>query len=127
MIATRRQRRERRLARVAGSLALGGDCRQRRSTAHLRSATADLLGNWCGSESNYSFSRKVMVVTRQSDSAKLVFDVVASRAREGRIAVSWQRADGKVVRTEFAEFSADRKKMAQLSNSGGPRREFKRC
>lgn len=88
---------------------------------------ADLLGNWCGKESNYSFSRKVMVVTRPSDSEKLVFDVVAYEPREDRIAVSWQRGDGKVVRTEFAEFSADRKTMAQLSNSGGPRREFKRC
>ena len=87
----------------------------------------DLLGNWCGTESNYSFNRKVMIVTRRTDSEKLVFDVVAYEPREDRIAVSWQRGDGKVVRTEFAEFSADRKTMAQLSNSGGPRREFKRC
>ena len=88
---------------------------------------ADLLGNWCGKESNYSFSRKVMVVTRPSYSERLVIDVVSYEPREDRIAVSWQRGDGKVVRTEFAEFSADRKTMAQLSNSGGPRREFKRC
>jgi hypothetical protein len=88
---------------------------------------SDLLGNWCGRESNYAFSRKVMIVTRPSDSEKLVFNVVAYEPREDRIAVSWQRGDGKVVRTEFAEFSADRKQMVQLSNSGGPRREFRRC
>jgi hypothetical protein len=88
---------------------------------------ADLLGNWCGKDSNYSFSRKVMVVTRPSDSERLVFDIVAFEPRDDRIAVSWQRADGKVVRTEFSDFSPDRKKMAQLSNSGGPRREFRRC
>jgi hypothetical protein len=88
---------------------------------------ADLLGNWCGRESNYSFSRKVMIVTRPSDSERLVFDIIAFEPREGRIAVSWQRADGKVVRTEFAEFSTDGKQMVQLSNSGGPRREFRRC
>ena len=88
---------------------------------------ADLLGKWCGSESHYTFSRKVMIVTRASDSERLVFDIVAFEPREGRISVSWQRGDGKVVRTEFAEFSGDGKKMVQLSNSGGPRREFKRC
>ena len=88
---------------------------------------ADLLGNWCGKDSNYSFSRKVMIVTRPSDSERLVFDIVAFEPRDDRIAVSWQRSDGKVVRTEFAEFSPDRKQMAQLSNSGGPRREFRRC
>lgn len=95
--------------------------------AAIALSDADLLGNWCGTESNYAFSRKVMIVTRRTDSEKLVFDVVAYEPREDRIAVSWQRGDGKVVRTEFAEFSADRKTMAQLSNSGGPRREFKRC
>jgi hypothetical protein len=87
----------------------------------------DLLGNWCGNESNYSFTRKVMVVTRPSSSDKLVFDIVGIEPRDGRIAVSWQRADGKVVRTEFADFSSDGKKMVQLPNSGGPRREFRRC
>ena len=88
---------------------------------------ADLLGNWCGSDSNYGFTRKVMTVTRPSSSDRLVFDIVGIEPREGRIAVSWQRADGKVVRTEFAEFSSDGKKMVQLPNSGGPRREFRRC
>jgi hypothetical protein len=97
------------------------------STAAFALSDTDILGNWCGSESNYSFSRKVMIVTRMSDTTKLVFDITGIEAREGTIAVSWQRADGKVVRTEFAEFSGDRKTMTQLSNSGGPRREFKRC
>ena len=97
------------------------------STATFALSDADILGNWCGSESNYSFSRKVMIVTRASDSSKLVFDITALEPRADSIAVSWRRADGKVVRTEFAEFSADGKKMAQLSNSGGPRRAFKRC
>ena len=97
------------------------------STAAIALSDTDILGNWCGGESNYSFSRKVMVVTRPSDTTKLVFDITGIEAREGTIAVSWLRADGKVVRTEFAEFSSDRKTMTQLSNSGGPRRAFKRC
>ena len=88
---------------------------------------SDLLGNWCGSDSNYGFTRKVMTVTRPSSSDRLMFDIVAIEAREGGIAVSWQRADGKVVRTEFADFSSDGKTMVQLPNSGGPRREFRRC
>jgi hypothetical protein len=97
------------------------------SSPVLALGESDLLGNWCGSESNYSFTRKVMIVTRPTSSDKLVFDIVAIEPREGRIAVSWQRADGKVVRTEFADFSGDGKRMVQLPNSGGPRREFKRC
>lgn len=97
------------------------------STASFALSDSDILGNWCGSESNYSFSRKVMIVTRPSDSSRLVFDITALEPRDERIAVSWRRGDGKVVRTEFAEFGADKKTMVQLSNSGGPRREFKRC
>jgi hypothetical protein len=97
------------------------------TSAAFALSDTDILGNWCGSESNYSFSRKVMIVTRPSDTTKLVFDITGIEAREATIAVSWQRADGKVVRTEFAEFSSDRKTMTQLSNSGGPRRAFKRC
>lgn len=97
------------------------------ATSAMALSDTDLLGTWCGAESTYSFSRKVMIVTRPDDSSKLVFNITAIEPREDRIAVSWQRGDGKVVRTEFAEFSADRKSMAQLSNSGGPRRAFKRC
>ena len=114
-----------RLLPLAALVAVGAILQGATPSAAL--GEADLLGNWCGKDSNYSFSRKVMVVTRPSDSEKLVFNVVAYEPREDRIAVSWQRGDGKVVRTEFAEFSPDRKQMAQLSNSGGPRREFRRC
>jgi hypothetical protein len=114
-----------RLLPIAASLTIAIVFASTVSAAAL--SDADLLGNWCGRESNYSFSRKVMIVTRPSDSERLVFDIIAFEPREGRIAVSWQRADGKVVRTEFAEFSTDGKQMVQLSNSGGPRREFRRC
>ena len=86
-----------------------------------------LLGRWCGTESDYAITAKKMVVTRHSDSSQLTFDITVIEPREGRVSVSWRRPDGKVVRTEFTEFSADGLKMAQLSNSGGPRREFKRC
>jgi hypothetical protein len=97
------------------------------STASMALSDSDILGEWCGSESNYSITRQAMTVTRRADNARLVFDVVELKQRDASISVSWRRADGKVVSTEFAEFSADGKKMVQLSNSGGPRREFKRC
>jgi hypothetical protein len=86
-----------------------------------------LLGRWCGNESDYAIGAKRMVVTRHSDGAQLEFEVAAIEARENQVSVSWRRPDGKVVRTEFTEFSADGLRMVQLSNSGGPRREFRRC
>jgi hypothetical protein len=97
------------------------------SGSSMALSDADILGKWCGSESSYAISRTAMKVTRHSDSAELVFDVLEVKHREATISVSWRRADGKVVRTEFTDFSANGTKMVQLSNSGGPRREFKRC
>jgi hypothetical protein len=97
------------------------------NTAGFALSDGDIFGNWCGSESTYSISRTLMKVTRVSDSAQLAFDVTEVKRRDATISVSWRRADGKVVRTEFTDFSADGLKMVQLSNTGGPRREFKRC
>jgi hypothetical protein len=87
----------------------------------------DILGNWCGTESNYHITRASMTVTRASDNAQLVFDILKFESRDDSLVVAWRRADGKVARTEFTEFSADGRTMVQLSNAGGPRREFRRC
>jgi hypothetical protein len=86
----------------------------------------DILGKWCGSESDYHITRTTMTVTRASDSAKLVFDILKFEARETSLLVQW-RLQGRVGGTEFGEFSPDGLKMAQLANAKGPRREFRRC
>jgi hypothetical protein len=87
---------------------------------------SSLMGNWCGSESSYAISAKSMIVTRHSDSARLIFEVVKIESREASLLVQW-RLQGRLGGTEFGEFSADGLKMAQLANAKGPRREFRRC
>ena len=84
---------------------------------------ASLMGKWCGTESSYAIAPKSMVVTRHSDNAQLVFEVVKIESREASFLVQW-RLQGRLGGTEFGEFSADGLKMAQLQNNKGPRREF---
>ncbi len=84
------------------------------------------MGKWCGTESSYAISAKSMIVTRHSDSARLIFEVVKIESREASLLVQW-RLQGRLGGTEFGEFSADGLKMAQLENAKGPRREFRRC
>lgn len=85
-----------------------------------------LIGKWCGTESSYAIGPTSMVVTRHSDSAQLIFEVVKIESREASLLVQW-KLQGRVGGTEFGEFSTDGLKMAQLANNKGPRREFRRC
>ena len=87
---------------------------------------ADIIGNWCGTESNYAINRTSMIVIRNSDNARLAFDVLKIENRTATLLVQW-RLQGRVGGTEFGEFSADGLKMVQLPNARGPRREFRRC
>jgi hypothetical protein len=87
---------------------------------------ADILGKWCGTESSYAIGSKAMVVTRHSDSAQLIFEIVKIEPREQSVLVQW-RLQGRLGGTEFGEFSTDGLRMVQLANIRGPRREFRRC
>ncbi|MBX9590397.1 MAG: hypothetical protein K2X43_13905 [Hyphomonadaceae bacterium] len=87
---------------------------------------SNLMGKWCGIESSYAIGPKSMVVTRHSDSAQLIFEVVKIESREASLLVRW-KLQGRLGGTEFGEFSSDGLNMAQLANNKGPRREFRRC
>ncbi len=113
----------RRIALFASAAAAAATCATVTAVA-LRDT--DILGKWCGTESDYHITRTSMTVTRASDNAQLVFDILKFEAREGSLLVQW-RLQGRVGGTEFGEFSADGLKMAQLPNAKGPRREFRRC
>ena len=92
----------------------------------LAATEVSIMGKWCGTESSYAIDPKSMVVTRHSDSAQLVFEVVKIESREKSVLIQW-RLQGRVGGTEFGEFSTDGLKMAQLANAKGPRRDFRRC
>ena len=92
----------------------------------LAATESNIMGKWCGTESSYAIDPKSMVVTRHSDSAQLVFEVVKIESREKSVLIQW-RLQGRVGGTEFGEFSTDGLKMAQLANAKGPRRDFRRC
>jgi hypothetical protein len=114
----------RRLLPIAALVTTGGMLQG--ATPALALSESSLMGKWCGTESSYAISAKSMVVTRHSDSARLIFEVVKIENREASLLVQW-RLQGRLGGTEFGEFSADGLKMAQLENAKGPRREFRRC
>jgi hypothetical protein len=95
-------------------------------SAALAASQSSIMGRWCGTESSYAIAPKSMVVTRHSDNAQLVFEVVKIEPREQSVLIQW-RLQGRLGGTEFGEFSADGLTMAQLANAKGPRREFRRC
>ena len=84
------------------------------------------MGKWCGTESSYAISAKSMVVTRHSDSARLIFEVVSYETARHRC---WcVAACGAPWGAPNSASSAPTAfKMAQLRKSEGPRREFRRC
>lgn len=88
----------------------------------------DILGKWCGSETNYDIGQKTLTVTWKSDKQRKKFVINGFKFSEADVIMHWRRgARDRVLSTQFGEFSADRKVMVQVKSEGGPRREFRRC
>jgi hypothetical protein len=87
----------------------------------------DILGKWCGSETNYDIGRKTLTVTWRSDNERKKFVIDRFKFSDADV-MYWRRGvRDKVLSTRFGEFSADRRLMVQVKNEGGPRREFRQC
>jgi hypothetical protein len=87
----------------------------------------DILGNWCGTISNYSITRQTLVVTILRDNSVRRYKIDSFEFEDSIVTVNWRNSDDKEVWTKFSEFSADGLNMVQLLNDAGPRREFRRC
>lgn len=86
----------------------------------------DIAGKWCGVSSNYNFSHNRLIVTFNNGSPTRNFKVTSYEFFDTKVTMHWLNEDKKLF-TEFSEFSADGRTMAQMKNDVGPRRPFHRC
>jgi hypothetical protein len=88
----------------------------------------DILGKWCGSDTNYDIGRKTLTVIWRSDNERKKFAIDHFEFSDASVIMYWRRIAGeKRLSTQFGEFSRDRRTMIQIKNEAGPRREFRRC
>jgi hypothetical protein len=86
----------------------------------------NIAGKWCGQTTNYEFSADALKVTFLDGSPDLTFKITGYDYSDDTVAMRWHNQD-KPLFTEFSEFSADGKTMAQVKSDVGPRRPFHRC
>lgn len=90
-------------------------------------AFEDISGKWCATGGTEQFDRENLVVILKQNGERYVFPIVKYEPGAAFLRVVWKNGKGEEVHTDFAEFSADRRSMVQLSSDAGPRREFHRC
>ena len=86
----------------------------------------NLAGKWCGMTTNYEFSSNLLVVTFHDGTPTRRFEVTSYEYNGDVITMHWVNESKKLF-TEFSEFSADGREMAQAQSKVGPRRPFHRC
>jgi hypothetical protein len=96
-------------------------------------AADDLLGRWCGADSDYEFTREQLTVKFHSGQSQ-VLPIRSIEVLPDRIRVYWniERPGVKPedLSTSFYDFDAAGRNMAQMANKGGdmgPRIPFHRC
>ena len=87
----------------------------------------DIADRWCGLTSNYAFTQNSLTVTFHDSTPTRHFKVNSYEYLPGTIKMHWEDAKGEPLFTDFSEFSADGRSMAQQQNEAGPRRPFRRC
>lgn len=91
----------------------------------------DLLGaKWCGEVTDYTFTRKLLVVTPKQGQ-KLTFGTKLNidgtePAENGGLRVDWHSAATKATSTTFT-LSSDRRQLFQQQEKNVQARTFKRC
>lgn len=85
-----------------------------------------IAGKWCGLTTNYVFAQKSLTVTFHDGSPTRKFEVTDYEYLGDTVKMHWVNKGEKLF-TDFSEFSADGRTMAQQKNEAGPRRPFRRC
>ena len=85
-----------------------------------------IAGKWCGLTTNYIFAQTSLTVTFHDGSPTRKFKVTSYEYLGDTIKMHWE-SKGEKLFTDFSEFSADGRTMAQQKNDAGPRRPFRRC
>jgi hypothetical protein len=88
---------------------------------------ADISGKWCTTGGSELFGRDNLIAIPSSTGERRVYPIVRYDFSGTQVTVVWKNPKGETVSTDFTEFSADGRRMVQLANKDGPRREFRRC
>jgi hypothetical protein len=72
------------------------------------------------------FTRNTLTVRFYNGSPTRKFKVTDYKYSKDKVTIHWINKREKVF-TDFSEFSADGRTMAQQKNNAGPRRPFHRC
>lgn len=85
-----------------------------------------ISGKWCGLTTNYIFTQNSLTVTFHDGSPTRKFKVTSYEYLGDAIKMHWI-SNNEGLYTDFSEFSADGRTMAQQKSEAGPRRPFRRC
>ena len=95
--------------------------------AHAKALSfKDISGKWCSGAGDYNFRRDMLIATFHDRTPTRRLKVSDYDYRDDKIVMYWFWK-GEKLYTEFSEFSADRRTMAQQEGESGPRRVFRRC
>ena len=86
----------------------------------------DISGKWCSDAGDYNFRRDMLIAKFHDRTPTRRLKVSDYDYRDDKIVMYWFWK-GEKPYTEFSEFSADRRTMAQQEGESGPRRVFRRC
>jgi hypothetical protein len=86
----------------------------------------NIAGKWCGDITSYQFSRDALTVRFFNGSPTRKFKVTSYEYLGATVKMHWVNKGEKLF-TDFSEFSADGRTMAQQKSDAGPRRPFRRC
>lgn len=87
----------------------------------------DINGKWCTEGGSEQFDHENLVAIVASTGERRVYAIVRYDFQPDTVRVTWKNDKGENVHTDFAEFSRNGRRMVQIRNDAGPRREFYRC
>ena len=87
----------------------------------------DINGKWCTEGGSEQFDHENLVAVVASTGERRVYPIVSYDYQSDMIRVTWKNEKGENVHTDFSEFSRNGRRMVQVPNEVGPRREFYRC
>lgn len=85
-----------------------------------------LYGKWCTAGGSEEFDDNYLTAIPRSGERHR-FRISEYEVVRNTVTVYWTNGKGERVSTDFGEFSTDGKRMVQMRNESGPRREFRRC
>lgn len=88
----------------------------------------NIAGKWCTRGGSEQFDRKNLIAMPSGTNARRIYPIVRFDFSAKKVTVEWKDTKkNETYTTDFGEFSADGRRMVQLPNERGPRREFHRC